>query len=222
MTQQEMEAIWAEHIRHEFVTLDVEATLATMVEDASVNHVPVTTGGKGKVALRAFYRNVFIGSWPDDLQMTTTNRVFGQDQLVEEAHLRFTHKNRMDWLLPGVPATHRPVEVDFVIVVQFRDGKLSCERIYWDQATVLRQTGLVKECPRPRVRSQPRALLHHRGRSRILWQLMHASEANKVAARQRSGIAARGDVVPADLADPDDLRSRRPRPNPSAFLGRRP
>ena len=104
MTQQEMEAIWAEHIRHEFVTRDVEATLATMVEDASVNHVPVTTGGKGKTALRAFYRDVFIGSWPDDLQMTTTNRVFGQDQLVEEAHLRFTHKNRMDWFLPGVPA----------------------------------------------------------------------------------------------------------------------
>jgi carboxymethylenebutenolidase len=145
MTQQEMEAIWAEHIRHEFVTLDVEATLATMVEDASVNHVPVTTGGKGKTALRAFYRDVFIGSWPDDLQMTTTNRVFGQDQLVEEAHLRFTHKKRMDWFLPGVPPTHRLVEVDFVIVVQFRDGKLSCERIYWDQATVLRQTGLAKE-----------------------------------------------------------------------------
>ena len=145
MTQQEMEAIWAEHIRHEFVTKDVEATLATMVEDASVNHVPVTTGGKGKTALRAFYRDVFIGSWPDDLEMTTTNRVFGQDQLVEEAHLRFTHKNRMDWFLPGVPATHRQVEVDFVIVVQFRDGKLSCERIYWDQATVLRQTGLAKE-----------------------------------------------------------------------------
>ena len=145
MTQQEMETIWAEHIRHEFVTRDVEATLATMVEDASVNHVPVATGGKGKAALRAFYRDVFIGSWPDDLQMTTTNRVFGKDQLVEEAHLRFTHQNRMDWFLPGVPATHRPVEVDFVIVVQFRDGKLSCERIYWDQATVLRQTGLLKE-----------------------------------------------------------------------------
>lgn len=144
MTQTEMEAIWAEHIRHEFVTKDVEATLATMVEDASVNHVPVTTGGKGKAVLRAFYRDVFIGSWPDDLQMTTTNRVFGQDQLVEEAHLRFTHTNRMDWLLPGVPATNRVVEVDFVIVVQFRDGKLSAERIYWDQATVLRQTGLAK------------------------------------------------------------------------------
>ena len=143
MTQQEMEALWAEHIRHEFETKDVEATLATMVDDASVDHVPVHTGGKGKGALRAFYRDVFIGSWPDDLVMSTTNRVFGRDQLVEEDHLRFTHKNRMEWFLPGVPATNRVVEADFVIVVQFRDGKLACERIYWDQATVLRHVGLL-------------------------------------------------------------------------------
>jgi carboxymethylenebutenolidase len=144
MTQHEMETVWAEHIRHEFVTKDVEATLATMVEDASVNHVPVNTGGQGKAQLRAFYRDVFIGSWPADLQMTTFNRVIGHDQLVEEARLRFTHANRMDWFLPGVLATHRAVDVDFVIVVQFRDGKLACERIYWDQATVLRQLGLAK------------------------------------------------------------------------------
>ena len=145
MTEQQIEAVWAEHIRHEFVTLDVEATLATMVDDAAVNHVPVNSGGKGKAELRAFYRDVFIGSWPNDLQMTSTNRVLGNDQLVEEDHLRFTHKNRMDWFLPGVPATHRVVDVDFVVVVQFRDGKLACERIYWDHATVLRQTGLLKE-----------------------------------------------------------------------------
>jgi len=61
------------------VTLDVEATLATMVEDASVNHVPVSTGGRGKTVLHAFYRDVFIASWPDDLEMTTTNRAFGPD-----------------------------------------------------------------------------------------------------------------------------------------------
>ncbi len=145
MTSAEMERVWAEHIRHEFVTRDVEATLATMVEDASVDHVPVHSGGKGKAELEAFYRDVFIGSWPDDLEMTTTNRVFGDDQLVEEDHLRFTHTNRMEWFLPGVPPTNRVVDVDFVVVVQFRGGKLACERIYWDQATVLRQIGLLEE-----------------------------------------------------------------------------
>jgi len=143
MTPSEMEKIFAEHIRHEFVTKDVEATLATMVEDASVNHLPINSGGRGKVELRAFYRDVFIGSWPDDLEMTTKNRVFGNDQMIEEDHLRFTHKNRMEWFLPGVPPTHRVVDVDFVLVVEFRDGKLASERIYWDHATVLRQVGVM-------------------------------------------------------------------------------
>jgi carboxymethylenebutenolidase len=140
-----LEKLWAEHIKGEFVTKDVEATLATMVDDASVDHVPVHTGGKGKEQLRAFYRDVFIGSWPDDLEMTTTNRVVGPNQLVEEVHLRFTHSKPMDWFLPGVPPTGRVVDIDFVVVVQFRDGKLACERIYWDQATVLRQVGLLPE-----------------------------------------------------------------------------
>src|SRR5262245_66397486 len=94
MTPSEMEKIFAEHIRHEFVTKDVEATLATMVEDASVNHVPINSGGRGKGELRAFYRDVFIGSWPDDLETTNKHRGFGDDQRTEHAHLRFSHEHR--------------------------------------------------------------------------------------------------------------------------------
>jgi carboxymethylenebutenolidase len=138
-----LEKIWAEHIAGEFVTKDVEATLATMVDDASVNHVPVRTGGRGKEQLRAFYRDVFIPSWPDDLKMTLTNRVVGEGQLVEELHLRFTHAKKMDWFLPGVEPTNKVVDIDLVVVVQFRGDKLACERIYWDQATVLRQVGVM-------------------------------------------------------------------------------
>jgi carboxymethylenebutenolidase len=143
MASPALEKIWADHIAGEFVTKDVEATLATMVDDASVNHVPVSTGGRGKEQLRAFYRDVFIPSWPDDLQMTLTNRVVGEGQLVEELHLRFTHSRRMDWFLPGVEPTDKVVDIDLVVVVQFRGDKLACERIYWDQATVLRQVGLL-------------------------------------------------------------------------------
>src|SRR5438128_11779787 len=106
MTPAELERIWAEHIRGEFQTKDVEATLATMVEDASVNHVPVNSGGRGKEQLRVFYRDDFIPSWPDDLQMTLVNRVVGDEQLVEELHLRFTHSKLMNWFLPNVPPTH--------------------------------------------------------------------------------------------------------------------
>jgi carboxymethylenebutenolidase len=142
VTAPQLEAIWADHLAGEFATKDVEATLATMVDDAYVNHMPVHTGGRGKEALRAFYRDDFIPSWPDDLQMTPVNRVVGEGQLVEELRLRFTHSRQMDWFLPGVPPTHKPVDIDLVVVVQFRGDKLACERIYWDQATVLRQLGL--------------------------------------------------------------------------------
>ena len=144
MTPQELEILWREHLAGEFVSKDVEATLATMVEDASVDHVPVHTGGSGKAALRAFYRDVFIPSWPDDLDQTPINRVVGQDQVVDEIRLQFTHERPMDWLLPGVPPTGKKIDVTMVVVVQFREGKIACERIYWDHATVLRQVGLLK------------------------------------------------------------------------------
>ena len=143
MTPQELERLWEDHLAGEFVTKDVEATLATMTDDASVDHVPVHTGGRGKDALRAFYRDDFIPSWPDDLEQVAINRVVGENQIVDEFHMTFTHDRPMEWFLPGVPPTHKRVEIDIVAVVQFRGDKLCCERIYWDQATVLRQVGLL-------------------------------------------------------------------------------
>ena len=139
----ELEQLWAEHLKGEFETKDVEATLATMVDDAYVNHMPVNTGGRGKDALRRFYREDFIPSWPDDLLTTPVNRVVGDAQLVDELRTTFTHSRPMPWLLPGVPPTHRKITMDIVVVVQFRGDKLACERIYWDHASVLRQVGLL-------------------------------------------------------------------------------
>ena len=144
LSPQQLEHLWAEHIKGEFESKDVEATLATMVEDAYVNHMPVNTGGRGKDALRAFYRDDFIPSWPEDLQMTPVNRVVGQGQLVDEMHLTFTHSKPMPWLLPHVPPTAKKISMDVVVVVQFRGDKLASERIYWDHAAVLRQVDLLK------------------------------------------------------------------------------
>ena len=145
MADQKLEQLWAEHLRGEFETKDVEATLATMVEDAYVNHMPVNTGGRGKDALRRFYRDDFIPSWPEDLQTTPVNRVVGDGQLVDELHATFTHSKKMNWFLPDVPPTNRKIVMDLVVVVQFRGDKIACERIYWDHASVLRQAGLLKD-----------------------------------------------------------------------------
>lgn len=143
MNRSDMEQLWSEHLDGEFASKDVDATLATMVDDADVNHVPVNTGGHGKDELRTFYRDVFIPGWPEDQQMAALNRVVGDDQLVDELRASFTHDKRMDWFLPGIEPTQRRVEVDFVVVVQFRDGRIATERIYWDHARVLRQVGLL-------------------------------------------------------------------------------
>ena len=143
MSTTRLEELWAAHLDGEFGIKDVEATLSTMVDDAYVNHMPVSTGGRGKDELRVFYRDTFIPSWPDDLKMTATNRVVGTSHLVDELHIEFTHSRQMDWFLPNVAPTNRSVSIDLVVVVEFAGDKLKTERIYWDHATVLRQVGLL-------------------------------------------------------------------------------
>jgi carboxymethylenebutenolidase len=91
LNSQRLEQVWTEHLKGEFETKDVEATLATMVEDAYVNHMPVNTGGCGKEALRVFYRDDFIPSWPQDVEIKPTNRVIGDGQIVDELRMTFTH-----------------------------------------------------------------------------------------------------------------------------------
>jgi carboxymethylenebutenolidase len=132
---------WEDHIVGEFVTKDVEQSLATMVEDASVMHMPTRSGGKGKAELRAYYRDMFIPSIPAEWQHTMTNRIVTENTIVEEAKVRFHHTKQMEWFLPSVPSTNKWIDVELVIVIEFRDGKMAAERIYWDQAAVLRQVG---------------------------------------------------------------------------------
>ncbi len=138
-----LEAIWAEHIEHEFSTRSTEDTLATMVEDAYVNHIPVLTGGVGKAQLREFYSKHFIPHMPPDTTLTPISRTIGDQQIVDEMIFRFTHTIEMDWMLPGVAPTGKRVEVPLVAIVRLRGDKLAHEHIYWDQASVLVQLGLI-------------------------------------------------------------------------------
>ena len=141
--QARLAQLWEEHMRHEFQTCSTEDTLATMVEDAYVNHVPVMTGGVGHAELRQFYATHFIPKMPPDMEMAPLSRTIGTEQLVDEMVVRFTHTVEMDWMLPGIAPTGKRVEVALVVIVHFRDGKLAHEHIYWDQASVLAQLGLI-------------------------------------------------------------------------------
>src|SRR5258707_15742503 len=95
MPQQDLTRLCEEHTRHEFVTRDTESTLATMVDDAYVNHVPVMTGAFGKAALRTFYSHDFIPAMPPDTTLTPISRTIGENQLVDEMIFSFTHTREM-------------------------------------------------------------------------------------------------------------------------------
>ena len=147
--QKDLRQLWEDHVRYEFSTRNTEDTLATMVEDAYVNHIPVLTGGVGRDELREFYSKRFIPQMPPDTEMTPVSRTIGEDQLVDEMVFKFTHSIHMDWLLPGVAPTGKRVEIPLVAIVRFREGKLSHEHIYWDQASVLVQIGLIDPAKLP-------------------------------------------------------------------------
>jgi carboxymethylenebutenolidase len=136
-------AVFDEHVAAEFVGMDLDATMATMTDDPYVNHVPVMTGGVGAGSVRRFYGDHFIGHWPQDVEITPVSRTVGENQVVDELILSFTHDIEMDQLLPGVAPTGRRVQLAFCIVVGFEDGKVAHEHIYWDQASLLVQVGLL-------------------------------------------------------------------------------
>jgi carboxymethylenebutenolidase len=131
------------HIKHEFQDHDVDATMQTMTSEPYVHHVPMMTGGVGYDAVYNFYKNHFIGKMPADTKVVRISRTVGKDQVVDELVLSFTHDREIDFMLPRVPPTGRYVELPHVVVMKFKDGKISHEHIYWDQASVLVQIGLL-------------------------------------------------------------------------------
>jgi carboxymethylenebutenolidase len=141
--QQTMLATWQQHTHAEFVLKNADAALATMTENPCVLAIPCGTGGTGRIGVREFYANRFLPNIPPDLEFTSLSQTFGQDRLVEEMVMRFTHSIEMDWMLPGVPATGRSVEFAMVGIIRFQADKIANERLYWDQATVLSQLGVL-------------------------------------------------------------------------------
>ncbi|HLK85429.1 MAG TPA: dienelactone hydrolase family protein [Candidatus Binataceae bacterium] len=139
----DLNALWERHAGLEFEAHDADATMATMVDEPYVNHVPTMTGGVGQRELHRFYRNHFIPRLPKDTKIVPVSRTIGPDRLVDEILLCFTHDTEIDFLLPGIPPTGRYVEIPTVAIVQFRGGKLAHEHIHWDQATALVQIGLL-------------------------------------------------------------------------------
>lgn len=143
--QQALLAVWQQHQYCEFVLKDVEATLATMSQNPHILLAPVGTGGVGREAVRDFYARQFIPHLPDDMEAVQLSLTVGQNRLVEESVVRFTHNQPMEWLLPGIPPTHERIEMVLIGIIGIEDGKVAYEHLYWDHAAVLVQLGLLSD-----------------------------------------------------------------------------
>ena len=168
-------AVFDAHVKHEFMDHDVDATMQTMVTEPYLLHVPTLTGGAGAMEVRRFYERHFVGQWPEDTTVSQISRTVGADQVVDELILRFTHDVELAFMLPGIPPTGKPVELAVVVVMKFENGKIAHEHIYWDQASLLVQVGLLDPTMLPVVGvEQVRTVLD---RSRPLNSLMNARAA---------------------------------------------
>ena len=138
------EALFAEHIRHEFETRDVDATMGTMINDPYVNHVATLAGGVGHDMLKRFYKYHFVDQNSRERVSTTVSMTPGPDRVVLELVVRFRHDATLDRYFPGIAPTGKVVELATLLVVKFRGDKVCHEHIYWDQGSALKQIGVLE------------------------------------------------------------------------------
>src|SRR3989338_2071987 len=123
---------------------DLETTMDTMTDEPHLTNVPLITGGVGCKGVRNFYGNHLVGKFfPPDVEMINVSRTVVDDQIVDEVVIRFTHTKVIDWMLPGIAPTGKKVEMAVAVIVKVEGKKIAHEHIYWDQAGVLAQIGLI-------------------------------------------------------------------------------
>lgn len=123
---------------------DLDTTMETMSENPHLYNIPSMMGGNGYDGVRNFYKNHLVGKFfPPDVTMNRVSLTVGSEQIVEELVIEFTHTTTIDWLLPGVAPTGKKVSIGVVVIAGAKDNRLTHEHIYWDQASVLVQIGLL-------------------------------------------------------------------------------
>lgn len=139
----DLEEAWEQHASLKYQQKDAAATVGTMNPDANVAYIPTLTGASGQRALYRFYKNFFMPSIPPTLRMRLLSRTLGTDRVVDEMLVSFRHDREIPWILPNTPATNKNVEIALVSIVAIKGGQLVHEHVYWDQASVLVQVGLL-------------------------------------------------------------------------------
>ena len=142
-TEATLSSAWDQHLASEFGAKNADEAVATMTAESHVNVVSLMVGAKGRDNVREFYANHFLNQIPADMETVPVSRTIGQGRVVDEMIMRFTHSIQMDWLLPGILPTGRRLEVPMVAIIQFEGDKIAHEHLYWDQASMLVQIGLL-------------------------------------------------------------------------------
>lgn len=136
-------ALFDEHVRHEFETRDVDATMETMVDEPYVNHAPTLAGGVGHDHLKRFYKYHFVDQNSRERESLPIAYTLGPDRVVIESIARFRHDQVLDRYFPNIPPTDKMVEISITLCVRFRGDRVCHEHIYWDQGSALAQIGLI-------------------------------------------------------------------------------
>ncbi|KAF2011129.1 NTF2-like protein [Aaosphaeria arxii CBS 175.79] len=141
----DIERVWDQNEEYKFHTQNVDKLMETFTAEPTpfVNYTPTMTGGIGQEDLKRFYSEYFLSASPPSFHMRLVSRTIGVDRIVDELYIQFKHTCEMPWILPGIPPTKQKVEIVVVSIVGLRGGKIWHERVYWDQASVLFQVGLL-------------------------------------------------------------------------------
>lgn len=116
---------------------DLAAALAVTGTDCVLVNLPAGTGGSGADALRRYLADDLLPHLPDDLSFRRVSRTVDTFRVVDELAVAFTHDRELPWLLPGLPPTHRRVEVLAVSVVGVRQSRITVHRTLWDHHGLL-------------------------------------------------------------------------------------
>ncbi|EAW13425.1 dienelactone hydrolase [Aspergillus clavatus NRRL 1] len=143
--KEDPEKTWEDHLEAKFFSMNLKNTMEPYVDHLTPNvtYTPTMSGGIGARDLRRFYQHHFLNKLPPSMRLRLLSRTIGVDRVVDELYASFEHTHEIPWMLPGVPPTNKKVEVVLVSIVSLRSGKLYSEHVYWDQASVLVQIGLL-------------------------------------------------------------------------------
>ena len=117
----------------------------SVLADNAVFRAPGGINGQGKAACAQFYAG-WLGAFPDAHVQVRDSHIAG-DVAVEEGTFTGTHQGVLHSPAGDIPPTGRPVALDYIHVLRYRDGLHVCFNLMFDRLALLEQLGLPSPGP---------------------------------------------------------------------------